>query len=155
MKPTKFIPAIIAFTFFFLLVGKSFFDNFEPAYTFPHWEHGASGYQLALKEAKASNKPLIVYFHTSWCGWCKKLDRNYLATFKAEEFLRTIPKVEINPDKGEAEKVLFKEFGLTGYPAFLLLNPKDLQSPIHLSPFVNGRDLSVDEFLDEIRRGMV
>lgn len=153
MKATKYIPAIFAVALCLFIV-KSFFDQYVPNYNFPDWEKGASGYQLALRQAKAEGEPLIIYFHTNWCGWCKKLNKNYLATSKAEEFLRNIPKVEINPDKGKAEKALFKKFGLTGYPSFLLLIPKLSSEVLTISPFSKGRELTVEEFLDRIKKGM-
>lgn len=151
MKATKYIPAIFAVALFLLIV-KSFFDQYVPNYDFPDWQHGASGYELALKEAEATGEPLILYFHTSWCGWCEKLDKNYLATNEIESFLRNIPKVEINPDKGRPEKGIFKKFGLTGYPSFLVLIPKLSGDPMMLSPFSKGRELSIEEFLHEIRK---
>jgi thiol-disulfide isomerase/thioredoxin len=153
MKANKYIPTIFVIALL-LLILKSFFNQYVPNYEFLDWEHGASGYHLALEEAKAAEKPLILYFHTSWCGWCKKLDQNYLATSEAEEFLRNIPKVEINPDKGKAEKALFSKFGLTGYPSFLLLIPKISSEAVKISPFLNARELSVEEFLDKIRKGI-
>lgn len=149
MKATKLVPAVFVIALL-LLIFKSFSNQYVPNYEFPDWKHGASGYHLALKEANAADKPLIVYFHTSWCGWCKKLDQNYLAAAEAEQFLRNIPKVEINPDKGKAEKALFKEFGLTGYPSFLVLHPKLRSKAVKISPFSGGRELSVKEFLDKI-----
>ena len=85
MKATKYIPAIFAIAVCLFIV-KSFSDQYVPSYDFQDWEHGASGYHLALEEAKAAEEPLIIYFHTSWCGWCEKLDKNYLATHEAEEF---------------------------------------------------------------------
>jgi thiol-disulfide isomerase/thioredoxin len=30
--------------------------------------------QSASKEAKKDNKQVMVIFHASWCGWCKRLD---------------------------------------------------------------------------------
>ena len=150
MKATKLIPALFAVAVV-LFVLKSFLDHSVPKYTFPDWEHGASGYRVALKEAMEGGRPLILYFHTSWCGWCEKLDRNYLSTEEMVRFLRDIPKVEINPDKGEAEKAIFNKFGLTGYPSFLVLNFNLSPDPVQLSPFLNTGTLSVKEFLDKIR----
>ena len=132
MKTKKYVPAIFIIALL-LLILKSFFNQYVPNYDFQGWEHGASGYTLALEEANAADKPLILYFHTSWCGWCKKLDNNYLATVEAGEFLRNIPKVEINPDKGKAEKALFSQFGLTAYPSFLVI-PKRSSKPVKVSP---------------------
>ena len=63
--------------------------------------------------------------------------------------------MEINPDKGKAEKALFKKFGLTGYPSFLVLIPKLSSDPVMVSPFLKGRALTVEEFLDKIREGIV
>lgn len=152
-KGTKYVPAFFAVAVS-LLILKSFFDHSEPGYTFPDWEHGASGYHVALKEAKAKEMPLIVYFHTNWCGLCKKLDKNYLATEKVEMFLKNIPKVEINPDKGEAEKNIFKSFGLAGYPSFLVFNPKLRSVPVMISPFMNTREVTVEEFIFKVEQGM-
>ena len=153
MKPTKYIPAIFAVAVL-LLIFKSFFDQYVPNYDFKNWQHGAAGYRLALKEAKEKDSPLIIYFHTSWCGWCEKLDRNYLANGEMEKFLSSIPKVEINPDKGKEENDIFNEFGLTGFPSFLVLTPKSNRGPVLLSPFLSSGALTVEEFIHKIRRAM-
>ncbi|MDH3973409.1 MAG: thioredoxin family protein [Deltaproteobacteria bacterium] len=150
MKSKKIIPAFFALALCSLIL-KSLFDHSVPAYTFPHWEHGAPGYELALKKAEAKESPLIVYFHASSCSWCKKLENNYLATEKGEEFLRNILKVEINTDKGEAERILFNKYRLRGTPSFLVFIPKLKSPPVLISPFLSAGNLTVDEFLHEIK----
>ncbi len=122
-----------------------------PSYDFPDWEHGASGHSHALSWAEEEGLPLIVYFHTDWCGWCKKMDADYLATDQMKAFLEGIPKVEINPDKGTAEKALAeKKYGVTGYPYFVVYLPAYESEPYRLHPFTRNGHLSVDQFIQSI-----
>ena len=74
------------------------------SYDFSDWEHGASGHRNALASAKEEERPLIVYCHTEWCKWSKKMNREYLASYEVSEYLSDIPKVEINPEKGRRRK---------------------------------------------------
>ena len=87
----------------FLLV-VSFVPNKTLANDFSDWSHGASGYKHAIQEAKNEDKPLILYFHKERCKWSRKMTKNYLASYDVKAFLRGIPKVEINPDKGAMER---------------------------------------------------
>lgn len=125
--------------------------NMGTSYDFPDWEHGAAGHSNALSWAEEEGLPLIVYFHTDWCGWCRKMDAEYLATVEMKTFLDGIPKVEINPDRGAAEKTLAeKKYGVTGYPYFLVYLPAFDSEPYRLHPFRRNGHLSVDQFIQTI-----
>jgi len=125
--------------------------DMTPSYDFPDWEHGASGYSNALSWAEEEGLPLIVYFHTDWCGWCKKLDAEYLATDRMKAFLEGIPKVEINPDRGRSEKALAeKTYDVTGYPYFAVYIPSNGSNPLRVHPFKKNGHLSIDQFIQAI-----
>lgn len=35
--------------------------------------------EKAYAKAKQENKNVFIMFHASWCGWCKKMDKNMMA----------------------------------------------------------------------------
>ncbi len=122
------------------------------AYEFSGWSRGVNGHEEALKEAMNEGKPLIVYFWADWCKWCRRLNSQYLASSEVERYLAEIPKVQIEPDKGSAEKDLSRKHGVTGYPTFLVSVPSLGKGPgDRLHPFRGGKELSVNEFLREMR----
>lgn len=125
------------------------------AYDFSGWSHGASGYNDVIQEAKNEDKPLILYFHTEWCKWSKKMNNNYLASNNVKDFLRGIPKMEINPDKGADEKALSKKYNVTGYPSFLVSVPSVDSKTARLYPFKKGTDWTTVEFINAIRTKLV
>src|SRR5215831_3844584 len=64
------------------------------------WYEGSDGYEAADGLRRAQHSAIIVYFYTDWCPYCKKLDRDLLPTPEMSEFLRSVIKVRINPEKG-------------------------------------------------------
>jgi len=126
------------------------------AYSFSGWYHGASGHDDAIEEAINEGKPCVVYFHAEWCKWCKRMNSEYLASYELHQLLSDIPRVEINPDKGSAEKALLKKYGVRGVPSFFVFIPGSTNNPgqkIH--PFRKGKDWTSDQFLHAIRAKLV
>ncbi|MBU3822255.1 thioredoxin family protein [Flavobacteriaceae bacterium XHP0103] len=39
-------------------------------------ESAVSILEKATQKAKVENKHVFIMFHASWCGWCKKMDKN-------------------------------------------------------------------------------
>lgn len=143
---------IICGVFLFIVL---FIPNRILAYDFSIWSHGASGYNDAIQEAKNEGKPLILYFHTEWCKWSKKMNNDYLASYNVKDFLRDIPKVEINPDKGADEKALTKKYNVTGYPSFFVSVPSVDSKTERLYPLKEGTDWTTDEFINALRAKLV
>ena len=151
MAVTKAIRARILFTVALPLAMGIFFGNTVFAYEFPGWRHGAYGYERASKEAKEQELPVILYFNTDWCKWCQKLNNEYLASYEIEDFLSGIPKVEVNPEKGSAEKALSKKYGVNGFPTFLVSMPAFGNKAEKITPFLKRGNMTTDEFLQAIK----
>jgi len=94
------------------------------------WYEGAGGYEQALNEQKSSGKPVMVYFHTAWCGYCKRLDRDVFASEAFSKQYGSLLKVAINPDKSSAEKSLTRQYGVRGFPTVFIVTAKGTSDPI-------------------------
>jgi thiol:disulfide interchange protein len=117
----------------------------------PYWYEGASGWDAARTEQREANAPLLIYFHTTWCGWCKKLDREIYPALGVDRILRDIVKVKLNPEASDAERTLAMRFGVHGYPSvFVLANPS--ARPIKLAPFAGTPTSLAEEFALQLER---
>ena len=78
-----------------------------------------------LVQAKHSDKPLFVYFHSRYCKVCKKLDET---TFKDPRIIKILNEKYIAlvvdlSDKANTDTQAIKEkYGVYGYPAFLMID---------------------------------
>ena len=86
------------------------------------WLEGASGYEDARRSLRDRPYPILVYFYTDWCGYCRRLESNLLTDYDTERFLadETI-RVKINPESGSEEARIAEQFGVGGYPSLFLV----------------------------------
>lgn len=124
------------------------------SYSFPYWEKGPAGLELALMYAEEGEKPLIVYFHIDSSAWNERMNDEYLANYEVEEFLQDIPKAEINPDEGEAEAAIAAKYGADQYPAFLVYIPSFNTEPRRIHPFSKS-EMTTADFLKVIKENIV
>ncbi len=94
------------------------------------WYYGASGYERALDEQKTSSRPILLYFHTDWCGWCKKLENDVFATSTFGNRYGSILKVKVNPDEGREERKLADRYRVQGYPTVFVIAGGEPREPI-------------------------
>lgn len=92
-------------------------------------------YDQAVKEAKASQKPLLLYFTGSdWCPWCKKLDSEALATPEFAQiagdkfiFVKLLFSSTSKGEETEQNKQLQQRFNVRGFPTIILLDTDQRQ----------------------------
>jgi thioredoxin-related protein len=76
--------------------------------------------KLALKE----HKKVMIDFFTTWCGWCKVLDKktytdDHVSQITDAKFIS----VKIDAEKGEGID-LAKQYQITGYPTIVFFTPE-------------------------------
>lgn len=117
------------------------------------WLYDAPGYEKALQLQRELGVPLIIYFYTDWCPFCRTLERDYLPTPPVLQYLRGVAKVRINPEHGLTERQLAKQYGVTGYPSFLVMR-KPSSLPTNVNPFrTTGGNLTPAQFVRACERG--
>ncbi|MCI5137689.1 MAG: hypothetical protein D3922_04565, partial [Candidatus Electrothrix sp. AR1] len=122
------------------------------AVTTDKWYTRASSFEKIEKAAKKKNKPYIFFVYTEWCGFCKKMNEKYLTNAEIQQILSKYYRIKINPDKGEKEKALASEKGVSGYPDFRIVHPDGRSIKLH--PFRSGGSLKVKAFIRDLKAAL-
>jgi thiol:disulfide interchange protein len=117
------------------------------------WYEGASGFATASRLARESGAPMLLYFHTDWCGYCKRMERELFPAPAVEKQLRTMLKVRLNPERSGEEQGLGGRYGVRGYPSLFV--ERNGSTPERVQPFVQlggaWSQVSPDEFVTALR----
>lgn len=133
MKQTQ-ITAIVALLLLALALGVSAGDDKTPGSTKPT-EIAWLSYDAGLAKAKAEDKHVFVNFTTSWCGWCKKMNKT---TFKEDEIVNMLGsnfvsvkvdgdsknELDIDGYKITEQNLARSEFQVRSYPTYYFLTPE-------------------------------
>ncbi|MCK5918874.1 MAG: protein-disulfide reductase DsbD [Cocleimonas sp.] len=99
---------------------------------------------LALENAAAQNKKLMLDFYADWCISCKEMEHNAFSDPRVIKALEGVVLVQADVTKNDAQdKALMKKFGLFGPPGIMFF---DTNKQEHRSYRVVG-ELSADKFL--------
>ena len=140
-----FVTAILSI--FTTLVISDFAFSFE----FAGWNHGATGYELAVIDAQKGEGPMILYFHIDSNESCEKLENEYLGAYEVDEFLINVPKSEINLGGTEFEKAIAAQYKVENDPALFVIFPAWKSEPQGVTPFLEDHDMTLNEFINNIR----
>ena len=89
----------------------------------------------AKAQAKKTGKPIMVSFYTTWCGYCKKMDRE---TFKNPAVIKAVNEnfIPVMLD-GDEESDLARAYSVRGYPTIVFADAEGnslLASPGYRPP---------------------
>jgi len=84
-------------------------------------------FEQGLATSKKEKKLLVVDFYTTWCGWCKVMDKDTYGNEKVIKFAKEkLVLVKVNAESSEKTRFRDQEytyrelaaaFGVNGYPA--------------------------------------
>jgi thioredoxin-related protein len=91
----------------------------------PALARGAFKWETSLMEAQAVSKktsrPVLIYFTTDWCGYCKVMEKE---TFTQEAVQKQASKyVAVKLDAEKAGKAAAAKYSVSSYPTFVMLDP--------------------------------
>src|SRR5687768_1019308 len=113
---------------------------------YPKWLHGATGFARAVELQRELNVSLVIYFYTDRCSDCRTLEDQYLSAPSVHRALQRSVAVRINPEYGSEERQIAERYGVTSYPAFLILD-NESAPPRNVQPFRrDGNHLTPEQF---------
>lgn len=114
----------------------------------------------AKKLAKEKHLPILINFTGSdWCGWCKLMDKNVFSqegwkTYATQNlvtvFIDFPRNKELVPEKlVDSNKALSKQFGVQGYPTYILLASDGEKQ---LGKLGASREATPESFIRDIKK---
>jgi len=79
----------------------------------------ADNYQEALELSKKSNKPILLFFTATWCGYCVQMKNNTIPNADVQKMLKNFVYCEIDVDK---DKATATKYGVRSMPTYKIIN---------------------------------
>jgi hypothetical protein len=114
------------------------------------WLRGVAGYSRAAELRSANPRPMVLYFHGPNDRYSRAFEEQFLRHPSVRSFLSGVLHVEVDPTSGESERTLAEDYGVTGFPTFLVVGADGSSTVVHA--FYEGGAVSPEVFAEEVRR---
>lgn len=84
------------------------------------WERD---FEVALKKAKNSGKPVMIDFWADWCGWCHRLDETTYRDPKVVQLSKSFVPLKLNAEGTRAEVAVAVRYGVSSLPTIAFISP--------------------------------
>ena len=90
----------------------------------------------SLQKAQDTNKPIIVFFYTDWCGYCQKFIPTFHKVTKNSKIKKNFAIAYVNCEKEENHKIM-QEYGVQGFPTVIVIDEQGKRTQLENSTFFN------------------
>ena len=116
------------------------------------WDHGSTGYENVMDKAKTKETPCVLFFYRELDRFCQKLGNDYFSKYEVYSFLEDIPKVDIDLGGNEFELELAEKYKVNSFdPTLLVVFPFSELDPIRITPFLDKKDMTPEEFVSTLK----
>tara|TARA_R110000868_G_scaffold332584_2_gene593611 strand:- start:201 stop:836 length:636 start_codon:yes stop_codon:yes gene_type:complete len=106
----------------------------------PSFINAKDSYQLneMVRQAKDTNKPVIIYFYAAWCPYCHMVEKNVLRKNSVQKNLKNIVAISVDATTmTQATMGMMDDYNVRGFPTFIvydqygeIIEPYQLQGKI-------------------------
>jgi thiol:disulfide interchange protein len=142
MKPRK----AMTLAFFVVLLSIGYFSmNAAPALSDENYSyHGDTRWQTNMSAAQATaaaeDKPIVVYFWTTWCTYCEDYNREVYADPAVQSELDDFVKVAVNLDSDEPSASRLQRTYNVNYPPQHVIVTPDGEVLVRISGYAETSD---------------
>ena len=91
----------------------------------------------SLEKAKATNKPILVFFYTDWCGFCQRFIHTFDKITKDKRIKSKFAIAFVNCEKEENQPIM-KEYGVQGFPTVFVIDEEGKKTQLDNGTFFNA-----------------
>ena len=88
----------------------------------------------SFDKAKATKKPMVVFFYTDWCGFCQRFAPTFHKAVTSKDIKKNFAVAYVNCDLPESRKAM-EEFKVQAFPTVYVIDAKGTKTQLENGTF--------------------